>query len=129
MPDNPIEILGARERRRRWSVEEKLRLVAECEEAGATLRAVAARHDIYPTLLGTWRRQVRRGQLVGSQPPSLVPVRIADSRISAPSTPTRLAEAATSTTIEITLADGCCVRVGNDVTLAMLRRVMTALRG
>ena len=45
MPDNPIEILGARERRRRWSMEEKLRLVAECEEPGAVLRVVAARHD------------------------------------------------------------------------------------
>lgn len=29
MPDSPIEILGARERRRRWSVDEKLRIVAE----------------------------------------------------------------------------------------------------
>jgi transposase len=51
MPDNPIEILGARERRRRWSMEEKLRLVAECEEPGAVLRVVAAPHDVYPTLL------------------------------------------------------------------------------
>ena len=66
MPDNPIEILGARERRRRWSVEEKLQLVAECEEPGATLRAVAARHDISPTRLRRWRRQVRRGQLMSA---------------------------------------------------------------
>jgi len=129
MPDNPIEILGARERRRRWSVEEKLRLVAECEEPGAVLRAVAARHDIYPTLLGTWRRQVRRGQLVTAQAPGLVPVRIADSSASPPSTPARLAEPLSPDTTEITLPDGCRVRVGNDVTLAALRRVMTALRG
>jgi hypothetical protein len=32
MPNSPIEILGAWERRRRWSVEEKLRIVAECDE-------------------------------------------------------------------------------------------------
>jgi transposase-like protein len=50
------EILGARERRWRWSAGEKLRIVAECDESGASLQAVAARHDIYPTLRGTWRR-------------------------------------------------------------------------
>jgi hypothetical protein len=32
-------------------------------------------------------------------------------------------------TIEITLPDGSRVRVGNDVSLAALRRVMTVLRG
>jgi transposase len=129
MPDSPIEILCARERRRRWSVEEKLRLVAECEESGATLRAVAARHDIYPSLLGTWRRQVRRGQLVSAQAAGLVPVRIVDGGTSAPSATMRLAETATPATIEIILPDGCRVRVGNDVTLSALRRVMTAVRG
>jgi transposase len=56
MPNSPIEILGVRERRRRWSVDEKLRIVAEAEEPGARLRAVAARHDVYPNLLGTWRQ-------------------------------------------------------------------------
>ena len=64
MPDNPIEILGGRERRRRWSVDQKLRIVAEAEEPGASIVAVAARHDVYPSLLHTWRRQFRRGHLV-----------------------------------------------------------------
>ncbi|MBN8902521.1 MAG: transposase [Rhodospirillales bacterium] len=39
MPDSPIEILGARERRRRWSVDEKLRIVAESHEPGGSVRA------------------------------------------------------------------------------------------
>jgi transposase len=127
MPDNAIEILGAGERRRRWSVEEKLRLVAECEEPGAVLRAVAARHDVYPTLLGTWRRQVRRGQLASSKAPGLIPVRIAESNTQGSSEPAP--EPAASAKIEITLPDGCRVRVGNDVTLTTLRRVMAVLRG
>jgi transposase-like protein len=33
-----IEIITGRERRRRWSIEEKLRIVAEAEEAGAGKR-------------------------------------------------------------------------------------------
>ena len=65
MSDGSVEILGARERRRRWNVGEKLRIVAECDEPGASLRAVAARHDIYPTLLGTWRR--RHAEVISSR--------------------------------------------------------------
>lgn len=129
MPDHSIEVLSARERRRRWSAEEKLRIVAECEEPGAILRAVAARHDVYPTLLGSWRRQVRRGQLVAAQKPELVPIRIAEA--SAPIVealpPSNAVEV--SGVISIILPDGCRVSVGNDVTLATLRRVMTVLRG
>ncbi len=63
MPNGPIEIISSRERRRRWSTEEKLRLVAETHEPGATIRAVAARHDVYPNLQRNWRRQVREGYL------------------------------------------------------------------
>jgi sulfotransferase len=59
MPDSTIEIINGREGRRRGGVEETLRIVAETHEAGATVGAVAARHDVYPSLLRTWRRQVR----------------------------------------------------------------------
>jgi hypothetical protein len=31
--------------------------------------------------------------------------------------------------IEVTLADGTAIRIGHDVSLVMLRRVMTVLRG
>jgi transposase-like protein len=60
MSNSQIEIISARERRRRWSVEEKFRIVAETHEPGASVRAVAARHDVYPNLLRTWQRLVRR---------------------------------------------------------------------
>jgi hypothetical protein len=40
MLNTTIEIIGGRERRRRWSVEEKLRIVAETHESGASVRAV-----------------------------------------------------------------------------------------
>ena len=53
-----IEIIAG-ERRQRWSIEEKLRIVAETEEVGAHVTEVAARHGVYPGLLFTWRRQVQ----------------------------------------------------------------------
>lgn len=55
MPDGTIEILSGKERRRRWSTEEKLRIVAESHEPGACVKAAAARHDVYPGLVSAGR--------------------------------------------------------------------------
>ena len=67
--DGVVEIINGRERRRRWSTEDKLRLVAEMAEPGARVRAVAARHGVCESLLFTWRRQVRDGVLVAAEMP------------------------------------------------------------
>lgn len=124
MPNGPIEIIGVRERRRRWSVDDKLRLVAETHEPGASIRAVAARHDVYPNLLRAWRRQVNQGRLVAAPTSCFVPVRMVE-----PVPPPPIPVSPRSDIIEITLPDGAQVRVGNDVNLAALRRVVAALRG
>jgi transposase len=47
------EIIVGRQRRRRRTVEEKLRVVAESNEPGARIGDVAARYDLYPSLLFT----------------------------------------------------------------------------
>src|SRR5690242_19833140 len=78
MSKEAVEIIGGRERRRRWSMEEKLRIVRETQAPGECVRAVAARHDVYPSLLHNWRRQVREGRLGQPEPPSFVPVRLAE---------------------------------------------------
>ena len=74
MSDGRVEILTGRERRRHWSAEDKLRIVAETEEPGACVKQVAARHDVYPGLLFTWRRQVREGRLMRPRVPMFIPV-------------------------------------------------------
>jgi transposase len=129
MPDSTIEIINGREGRRRWGVEEKLRIVAETHEPGATVGGVAARHDVYPSLLRAWRRQVRDGHLAAAPAPHFVPV-----RLTAPPSPASTAAPSVnnhpaSDTIEIVLPDGSRVRVGSGVNLIALRRVVTALRG
>jgi transposase len=129
MPDSTIEIINGREGRRRWGVEEKLRIVAETHEAGATVGAVAARHDVYPSLLRTWRRQVRDGHLAAVQAQHFVPVRLTDPPLQAAATAPPVNNHLASDTIEIVLPDGSCVRVGSGVNLNALRRVVTALRG
>ena len=70
------EVLSNPERRRRWSVEQKLAMVAEMMEPGATASLVARRHGIGTGLLYTWRRQAIKGDL--SPVPTFVPVQIAD---------------------------------------------------
>ena len=46
--------------RRKFSAEFKLRAAVRQVEAGASVAAVARRHEIHPTLLSKWRQQLRR---------------------------------------------------------------------
>ena len=56
--DGVVEVITGQERRRRWSTSFKLRVVAETQEPGAQVRAVAARHAVCESLVSTWRRQI-----------------------------------------------------------------------
>jgi transposase len=133
--DGVIEIITGRERRRRWSTEEKHRIVKESTEHGAVMRAVAARNGVCESLLYTWRRQMREGSLREIETPAFVPVRVFETSMNALSlageserTSSCTRSPARSDLIEIELGDGRHVRVGRDVNLAALRRVLTALR-
>ena len=125
-----MEIVTGVERRRRWRLEEKLRIVAEVEEPGASFAAVARRHEVSRGLLWNWRQQVRRGDLVPEPMPVFVPVQIApDPPPALPSpSPVAMSVQVQDARVEITLPDGTCVRVGADVGLTSLRRIMAAVR-
>jgi transposase len=129
MSQGAVEIISGRERRRRWSVAEKLRIVGETQEPGACVRAVAARHDVYPSLLHYWRRQVREGRLRAVEAPGFVPVRLTEVSRSEEIVPPPVTDRSNADLIEIRLPDGTAIKVGHDVSLAALRRVVTALRG
>ena len=131
-----MEIITGVERRRRWRVEEKLLIVAECERPGACLAAVARHHDVSSGLLWNWRRQARRGLLRVELAPNFFPVQVTDEPISrhpghqstSLAVPSGMPTSADAQ-IEIMLADGTMVRAGQNVSLVTLRRVLTALRG
>jgi transposase-like protein len=53
-----IEVRVRRERRRRWTAADKLRIVEEAFAPGAVAKRVAERHEISTGLLFTWRRQL-----------------------------------------------------------------------
>ena len=56
-----VEVITGRQRRRRWTAEEKARIVAESLEADANISDVARRHGLARGLLTIWRRQLSGG--------------------------------------------------------------------
>lgn len=59
-----IDIRTGVGRRRRWSDEAKVRIVAESYEPGAVVSEVARRHDMTPQHLFAWRKAARNGRLM-----------------------------------------------------------------
>ena len=62
------------ERRRRWSPDDKARIVEETLAPGAKVTEVARRNGVAASVVFTWRRQARTAERVG---PCFAPVRIA----------------------------------------------------
>lgn len=62
-PIERVEIITDRERRRRYTVEEKVRLVEETMQPGMPVSAVARLHGVSPSLLSGWRRRMAEGDL------------------------------------------------------------------
>jgi transposase len=133
-----IEVITGQSRRRRWTSEDKARIVAESLEAGANISEVARRNGVARGLLTAWRRQV--AATAGSQAPSFVPVRIVEESgggitgepdRAAPAR-TRLLEKALPAKpggmIEIEVS-GARIRVEPGVELTTLSTVLSALRG
>jgi transposase len=129
MAERVIEVITGRERRRKWSIDEKLRIVGETFEPGASVGQIAARHGVYPGLLFTWRRQFRSGQFSPAHEPLFLPVEAAVHALSVQQPKVEQSESRHPRHIEIELKDGSRVRVEDGVNLTTLRRVLSALRG
>jgi transposase len=66
-----VEVITGAARRRRWTTEQKLRIIEESFDAGETVSAVARRNGVAPNLLFRWRRLMTEGgaAAVGSDEP------------------------------------------------------------
>jgi transposase-like protein len=65
--------------RRKYSVAEKLSMVDETRQPGASVPEVAQRHGVNANLLSVWRRLERQGTLIEdrrSKAPALLPVQV-----------------------------------------------------
>jgi transposase len=111
-------------RRRRWTVEEKLRIVSESLSGPRLASSTARRHGISASLLFSWRRAFQAGLLVsGSADPGFVPARIVPD-----SWPSSLSDAGRmSGRMEIVVRGGRRVIVDAGVDSAALARVVGVL--
>ena len=56
-----VEVITSVQRRRRWSVAEKIRLVEETLQPGMSVSFVARTHGLSPSLLFKWRQRMAAG--------------------------------------------------------------------
>jgi len=127
-----VEVLGGIERRRRWSQDDKARIVEETLVPGAKVTEVARRNGVAASVVFTWRRQARTIEQVG---PRFAPVQIAaaeaveqtgkllpkDDRLA------RSVATARNGLIEIDLGDRRRIRVDAHVDPEALARVLDVL--
>jgi transposase len=123
-PRGRVDIRVGVERRRRWSVETKGRIVAESYAPGAVVSEVARRHDMSPQHLFGWRKAARAGLLTlpADELPMFVPVVRATHDAGAV---TATARGSGAISIEIAGAVVCAER---GVDLGWLRDVLWAVK-
>ena len=94
------------------------------------MEEVAQRYGICTSLIYRWRRATS-GPALNAPAVKLVPVRVSETRKGGPSAVMARPKPETKRVgqIEIELENGIRVRVDTDVSVAALRRVVTALRG
>lgn len=123
------EVLSGPERRRHWSIDQKLRILAQSLAPGSSPSLTCRLHGISSGQLYTWRKQFRTGELTGFIPIAVGPDRVAElpppeaivdaQPVSAPPDSGGL--------IEVELPSGVKLRLSGDVAEAALRRVLSAL--
>lgn len=130
------EIISRVERRRKWTAEQKVKILTEVLKPGATVSAVADRNGISRSQLYAWKKLAGRGgiagvSLNGEQKPLFAQVRVeampavAASAIAVlPGQPQRRAGA-----IEIALTNGRIMRVEEGIDPVELSRLVAALDG
>jgi transposase-like protein len=128
-----IEVITGRERRRRWTAEQKREIAAESLRPGVSPIMVARRYGVSSGLLYTWRQQLLSGVLgaVADTKPRFVRVDVVAGH-SRPEVATAITPLTSPTVeldgrIEIVLSSGAKVRVDAQVNEDALRRVLAAL--
>ena len=125
-----VEIVTRSEARRRYSDEEKVRLVTETFQPGETVTGVSRRHGICTSQLHRWRRTARgEVPMRRALTPRLLPVRLVAPEVPA-ATPTRPSPSPTgpaSASIDVVLRNGRVLRVGAAADTAAVVRLAAAL--
>jgi transposase len=116
-----MTLITGDERRRRWSDEDRARILAAIAEPGAVVADVARREDVCTSLVYKWRRAARREQ--GAATFGFSPV-IVEPALAAPAAPTQ--DIAPSV-VEVELKD-VRVKIGARAPSGVIAATLKALR-
>jgi transposase len=121
-PVRRLEVITGAGGRRRWSADEKARILEEATAPGAVVSEVARRNGMSPQHLFTWRRQAKRE--ADNHPLAFTPV------VVSPDTPQPTPATCREAIIEI-VVEGVVIRVPSGVdeaTLALVLHTLKSLR-
>jgi transposase len=130
-----VEIINGIGGRRRWSLDDKARIVEETLAPGAVVSEIARRHGLTPQQVFGWRRAARRsaedGDDVGS--PRFVPAVVEEARpVPAPvrklRKPRRASRSGDATGLIELEIGGVTVRVGRGAEAKTVAAVIHALK-
>jgi len=122
-----VELLNGAERRRKWSDETKIAMVAEALAPGAVVSKVARRHDVVPSQLFGWMRQFRDvaiAEIAPAERPVFAPA-IVDVATTTSTPPPSSSEPQAAIEISIGLVT---VRIRSPVDSRTLSAVLKALK-
>ncbi len=122
-PEVVGEVLPGVSKRRDWSMEEKLRILAQGSAPGSSPVLTCRMHGISSGQFYTWRKQFRSGALTGFMPVSMA------SEVAALPAPVE-SQAATLVAghVEVELPNGIKLRVRGDVDAVALRQILSVLQ-
>ena len=134
-----VETISTVARRRRWTPEEKVRILDEAFRAGGSVAATLDAHGVSRALIYLWQRQAREGRIPGvglaePEKPAFVPVQVAaitdQNSASLPTTKARACrERRPAGRIEVALTNGRVIKVDECIDPAALTRLVAALDG
>jgi transposase len=112
-----VTLLTGPERRRRWSEDERRRILAAAFAPGAVVANIARQFEVSTSLIYKWREQAMAGEadmafapaVLAAEPPSTAPLPEASAII-------------------VELANGIRLKIGADATAALITATLRALR-
>lgn len=134
MTKYPIEVITSVERRRRWSREDKERLVAACLEPDAVISEIAREAGIHVSQLFRWRKELCRiEEPKTGMDGTLVPVVVTEAMPTSASfqvePPVVSHPRRKRSDVTIELGRGRRVRVDSDIDTDALGRILDVVMG
>jgi transposase len=121
-----VEVLTGPGRRRKWSDDDKARIVAEAAHPGVVVSEIARRWQVTPQQVFDWRRQARKALAASMVPaePAFVPI-VSGAQVAVPDPAAPACRSGAR--IEVRLA-GAELRIAAGTDAALLTMVLRAVR-